>query len=433
MLKLFNTYSNTIEEFKPINGNHVNMYVCGPTVYDHPHLGHARCYITWDVVYRYLKFLGYDVKYCRNVTDVDDKILNKSVKENCTPDEIAKKYYDIFTESMKKLNNLKPDVEPFATKTLGDMIKMVKTLIEKGYAYEADGDVYFRVKKFPRYGYLSKQPIDDLESGARVEASDIKEDPLDFALWKKDEKFGYKSPWVGIGAYSVATATGLMRIANNKHWLSDVLAGAGIGIITTEIGYLLADLIFKEKGINRFPEDGWSFERWEKPSFLSLYVGMNVPLSGYDLDEGHEFSTSSGSTAGMEGAWFFNPYMGVGGRFTASNTSIIVDDKEAEANTFDALSLCAGGYFSYPLSSRFLIGGKLLGGYVHYPQLQLSDETIPRRDGICFGSGVSLTFRATRHYGMKLFLDYNLMPSHSWRSGEWMNTMTAGSAFMILF
>ena len=198
MLKLFNTYSNKTEEFVPINGNKVNMYVCGPTVYDNPHLGHARCYITWDVVYRYLKFLGYDVKYCRNVTDVDDKILNKSVKENCTPDEIAKKYYDVFSDSMKKLNNLKPDVEPFATKTLGDMIKMVKILIEKGYAYEVNGDVYFRVKKFPKYGYLSKQPIDDLESGARVEASDIKEDPLDFALWKKDEKFGYKSPW-GIG------------------------------------------------------------------------------------------------------------------------------------------------------------------------------------------------------------------------------------------
>lgn len=198
MLKVFNSYSGQTEEFTPLNGNKVNMYVCGPTVYDHPHLGHARCYITWDVLYRYLKFLGYDVTYCRNVTDVDDKILNKSVKENCTPDDIAKKYYDIFSESMKKLNNLKPDIEPFATKTLGDMIKMVKTLIEKGYAYEADGDVYFRVKKFPKYGMLSKQPIDDLECGARVEASSIKEDPLDFALWKKDEKFGYKSPW-GVG------------------------------------------------------------------------------------------------------------------------------------------------------------------------------------------------------------------------------------------
>ncbi len=246
------------------------------------------------------------------------------------------------------------------------------------------------------------------------------------------KEYGHKSPWIGIGAYSVATATGLMRMANNKHWLSDVLTGAGVGILSTELGYYLADLIFKEKGINRF-SDSESFDRLDKPSFLSLYVGMNVPLSGYDLDEGHEFSTSSGSTAGVEGAWFFNPYVGVGGRFTASNTAIIVNGKEAEANTFDALSLCAGGYFSYPLSSRFLLGSKLLGGYIHYPQLQLSDETIPRRDGICFGSGVSLTFRATEHYGMKLFLDYNLMPSHSRGSKEWMNTLAVGSAFMISF
>lgn len=198
MLKLFNSYTDKTEEFKPLNGNKVNMYVCGPTVYDHPHLGHARCYITWDVVYRYLKFLGYDVTYCRNVTDVDDKILAKSEKEGISPDEVAKKYYDIFSESMKKLNNSKPDIEPFATKNLGEMIAIVKKLIDNGYAYEADGDVYFRVKKFSKYGALSKQPIDDLVAGARVEASSKKEDVLDFALWKKDEKHGYKSPW-GIG------------------------------------------------------------------------------------------------------------------------------------------------------------------------------------------------------------------------------------------
>lgn len=246
------------------------------------------------------------------------------------------------------------------------------------------------------------------------------------------KEYGHKSPWIGIGAYSVATATGLMRMANNKHWLSDVLTGAGVGILSTELGYYLADLIFKEKGINCF-SDNEMFDRWDNPSFLSLYVGMNVPLSGYDLDERHEFSTSSSSTAGVEGAWFFNPYVGVGGRFTASNTAIIVDGKEAEANTFDALSFCTGGYFSYPLSSRFLLGSKLLGGYIHYPQLQLSDETIPRRDGICFGSGVSLTFRATEHYGMKLFLDYNLIPSHSRGSKEWMNTLAIGSAFTVSF
>lgn len=198
MLKLFNSYSDKIEEFKTVEEGKVKMYVCGPTVYDNPHLGHARCYITWDVLYRYLKFLGYNVIYCRNVTDVDDKILARSEKEGILPDEVAKKYYAVFVSSMKKLNVSKPDIEPFATKNLGEMIAIIKTLIEKGFAYEVDGDVYFRVKKFEEYGRLSNQPIDDLMRGARVEASSIKENPLDFALWKKDEKNGYKSPW-GIG------------------------------------------------------------------------------------------------------------------------------------------------------------------------------------------------------------------------------------------
>ena len=197
-MRLHNSYTNQIEDFKTIDENKVKMYVCGPTVYDNAHLGHARCYITWDVLYRYLKFKGYDVTYCRNVTDVDDKILKKAEKEGKTPEEVSTFWYQRFSESMKALNNLKPDIEPFATKTLGEMISIVKDLINKGYAYEANGDVYFRVKKFPQYGYLSKQPIDQLESGARIEVGEQKEDPLDFALWKKDEKFGYKSPW-GVG------------------------------------------------------------------------------------------------------------------------------------------------------------------------------------------------------------------------------------------
>lgn len=197
-MQLFNTYSGKVEEFKTIEPNKVKMYVCGPTVYDYAHLGHARCYITWDVLYRYLKFKGYDVTYCRNVTDVDDKILKKAETEGKTPQEVSQYWYQQFTNSMNKLNNLKPDIEPFATKTLGEMISMVKDLISKGYAYETNGDVYFRVKKFGKYGSLSGQPIDQLESGARIEVGDLKEDPLDFALWKHDEKFGYNSPW-GIG------------------------------------------------------------------------------------------------------------------------------------------------------------------------------------------------------------------------------------------
>lgn len=197
-MKLFNSYSNKLEEFKPIEDNKVKMYVCGPTVYDNAHLGHARCYITWDVLYRYLKFKGYDVTYCRNVTDVDDKILKKAETEGKTPEEVSSYWYKMFTDSMNALNNLKPDKEPFATKTLGEMIGMVKELIAKGYAYETNGDVYFRVSKFSNYGQLSKQPIDSLMSGARIEVGVQKENPLDFALWKKDEKFGYKSPW-GVG------------------------------------------------------------------------------------------------------------------------------------------------------------------------------------------------------------------------------------------
>ena len=197
-MKLHNSYTNQIEQFETIEPNKVKMYVCGPTGYDNAHLGHARCYITWDVLYRYLKFKGYDVTYCRNVTDVDDKILKKAEKEGKTPEEVSTYWYNRFSDSMKALNNLKPDIEPFATKTLGEMISIVKDLINKGYAYEANGDVYFRVKKFPKYGYLSKQPIDQLESGARIEVGEQKEDPLDFALWKRDEKFGYNSPW-GVG------------------------------------------------------------------------------------------------------------------------------------------------------------------------------------------------------------------------------------------
>ena len=195
MLKLYNTLTNKIEEFKTVEENKVKMYVCGPTVYDNAHLGHARCYITWDTLYRYLKFKGYDVTYCRNVTDVDDKILKKADEQNVTPDVITDKYYKSFINSMNGLNVLKPDIEPRATKTLGEMIAMVKKLETDGFAYAVDGDVYFRVEKYKKYGELSSQPIKDLLNGARVEANDKKESPLDFALWKKDELHGYNSPW----------------------------------------------------------------------------------------------------------------------------------------------------------------------------------------------------------------------------------------------
>ena len=198
MLKFYNSLSNKLEEFISLEDKKVKMYVCGPTVYDKAHLGHARCYITWDVLYRYLKFLGYNTTYCRNVTDVDDKILKKADMQGVSPEDITKEFYASFENSMKGLNCLKPDVEPRATKTIGEMIAMVKKLIDNGFAYPVDGDVYFEVEKYKKYGQLSKQPIDDLMAGARVDTDEKKKSPLDFALWKKDEKHGYKSPW-GLG------------------------------------------------------------------------------------------------------------------------------------------------------------------------------------------------------------------------------------------
>lgn len=197
-MKVFNSYTQELKEFKPIEEKKVKMYVCGPTVYDFPHLGHARCYITWDMVYRYLKFRGYDVIYARNITDVDDKIIKRAAEENTTPKAIAKKYTDEFRNSMEALNILAPDIEPKATENIKEMINIIKDLVDKGYAYPANGDVYFRVNKFKNYGQLSKQNIDDLEAGARIETSDIKENPMDFALWKavKDEnEISWGSPW----------------------------------------------------------------------------------------------------------------------------------------------------------------------------------------------------------------------------------------------
>lgn len=197
-MKIYDTESGKNKEFIPLEGNKVKMYVCGPTVYDYPHLGHARCYITWDTVLRYLRFKGYDVTYVRNITDIDDKIINKAREHNTTPAEIADKYYKEFEKAMEALNTIKPDIEPKAVETIKEMIELTRTLEQKGYAYESKGDVYFRVSKFRKYGTLSNQSIKDLQSGARVETSDKKENPLDFALWKavrNDDEISWESPW----------------------------------------------------------------------------------------------------------------------------------------------------------------------------------------------------------------------------------------------
>lgn len=284
MLKLQNTLTNQTEEFIPLDGKKVTMYVCGPTVYDYPHLGHARCYITWDMLYRYLKFSGYDVKYCRNVTDVDDKILAKAHHEGKTAEEISTRYYQIFAEAMKNLNNLTPDFEPRATKTIGEMIALVKLLISKGYAYEADGDVYFRVKNFKEYGKLSKQPIDDLEAGARVEASGKKEDALDFALWKKDEENGYKSPW-GIGRPGWHIECSAM----SKKYLGEQIdihaGGADLIFPHHENEIAQSECASGKQFVKYWLHNGFVTINKEKMSkSLKNFVTINALLENYDAD-----------------------------------------------------------------------------------------------------------------------------------------------------
>lgn len=196
-MKIYNTLTGKKEEFKPINEGKVGIYVCGPTVYNRIHIGNARPICVFDVFRRYLEFRGYDVKFIQNYTDVNDKIIKQAEKENSTPEETALKYIKEYETDAKGLNVRSADVHPKVSLYMDKIIEMVKTLVDKGYAYEAGGDVYYRTRKFEGYGKLSKQSLDDLIAGARVEVNDIKEDPLDFALWKSagENEQHWDSPW----------------------------------------------------------------------------------------------------------------------------------------------------------------------------------------------------------------------------------------------
>ena len=175
----------------------VRAYFCGPTVYDVPHLGHARAYVVFDVLVRLLRYLGYRVVYVRNITDIDDKIIRRAQEEGVSPFEVADRYYREFYDAMKALKVLPPNLEPRATGHIPEIIEFIKALIKKGYAYVTPDGVYFRVRKFKQYGKLSKRSIDEMKAGARVEPSPYKEDPLDFALWKKAKpgEPSWPSPW----------------------------------------------------------------------------------------------------------------------------------------------------------------------------------------------------------------------------------------------
>ncbi|PXB90974.1 cysteine--tRNA ligase, partial [Pseudomonas aeruginosa] len=198
MLQIYNTLSKTKEVFTPLVGNQVRMYVCGMTVYDYCHLGHGRSMVAFDVITRWLRHRGYDLTYVRNITDIDDKIINRA-NENGEPfDVLTERMIAAMHEDEARLNILKPDQEPRATDHIAGMHAMIQTLIDKGYAYApGNGDVYYRVGKFAGYGKLSRRRVEDLRIGARIEPGEAKEDPLDFVLWKgaKPGEPSWSSPW----------------------------------------------------------------------------------------------------------------------------------------------------------------------------------------------------------------------------------------------
>lgn len=196
-LQVYNTLANKKEEFIPLEKGKVRMYVCGPTVYDKCHIGHARCYVAFDLIRRYLEYKGYTVKYVENFTDVDDKIINKSKETGEDPLDIAERYIAEYFQDMDALNVKRADVYPRATEHISDMISFVRALVEKGTAYQSDGDVYFSVEKSKDYGKLSGVDKEQMKAGARIAVDEKKRDPLDFALWKKAKEGEpkWESPW----------------------------------------------------------------------------------------------------------------------------------------------------------------------------------------------------------------------------------------------
>ena len=196
-MKIFNTLTRTKDEFKPITEGEVKIYACGPTVYNYIHIGNARPLCVFDVLRRYFEWRGMKVNFVQNFTDIDDKIINKANEEGITVPEVAERFIGEFWTDAKGLNVREATVHPKATENIEQIQGIISSLIEKGYAYEAGGDVYYRAKKFDEYGKLSHQPLEDLEAGARIETGDIKENPMDFCLWKgaKPGEPYWESPW----------------------------------------------------------------------------------------------------------------------------------------------------------------------------------------------------------------------------------------------
>lgn len=222
------------------------------------------------------------------------------------------------------------------------------------------------------------------------------------------KEYGHRSPWYSIGGYAVATVTGVTRQLNNRHWMSDVMVGAGIGILATEFGYFLADLIFKKRGLNVY-ETFSVYDRYRRPSFLGFHIGMTTIPGVYTPHSGIRMHFHAGPSVGVQRAWFASPYWGIGGRLACANLPMEVNNV-VEKDNFESASVHIGPYFSYPLSIRWTVGTKLLCGYEFYKSSETHLGTLPGRNGFAAGTGLSMTYLAMQNLGVRFTTDYDLMP-----------------------
>lgn len=241
-------------------------------------------------------------------------------------------------------------------------------------------------------------------------------------------EYGHISPLVSIGGYATAAATGILRIRKNRHWASDVAAGAGIGILATELGYCITDALFRNKGLDITGRKDIISNRGYKPSFVGIRTGFNVPLGNFRLNDILDFRTSGGYCAAVEGAYFVNTHIGIGGKIGTASCNIITNGRQAEPDRLELLNASAGVYASCPVSKRWLAGTKLTAGFVHYGNLYLASQTVDGGNGFGAGTGLSFTFRARKDMSVCFSADYDLLPPASKSGGQYFHMLTLGVA-----
>ena len=246
-------------------------------------------------------------------------------------------------------------------------------------------------------------------------------------------EYGHLSPWVGMGAYATASATGLMRMANNRHWMSDILAGAGIGIISTEFGYWLSDIIFNRDKVKTEIIDHWLNYEPSDPSFLGFYASFQIPLTKYKPTLGPAFSTSTGSSTGLEGAWYWNNLLGVGGRLSVSSVYYSYENVENNGETFDMSMLQTGIYSNINIFKHMYINPKVLAGVNYYNKISNDYFTCPAKLGACLTTGVSIGAMVCSYFDVNFFGGWNVLSPHSQNQDQVIQTIELGARFAYRF